>query len=206
MSQEQSPQTGGLNVTQVLQAAAHGDAQASEQLLPLVYEELRRVAHAAMGRERAGGAGFTLQATALVHEAYLRLVGDQPISWDSRAHFFGAAAQAMRRILVDRARTRKRLRHGGGRARVDLHDVAEVTDSDAEVPEGTDLVALDEALNRLREQDGRACDVVMLKYFAGLTNDQIASILGVSSATVRNDWTFAKAWLLRSMSDGETPT
>lgn len=185
-------------VTRILHAAAQGDNAATEQLLPLVYGELRRLAQGYMNNERGMGAGQTLQATALVHEAYLRLVGGAEVSWNSRGHFFGAAAQAMRRILVERARYRDRVKHGGGRQRVGLNEVAAVVAAPDEET-GTDLVALDAALNKLASIDSRQCEVVMLKYFAGLTNDEAAAVLGVSSATVRNDWTFAKAWLMREM-------
>jgi RNA polymerase sigma factor (TIGR02999 family) len=144
-----------------------------------------------MSNERAGQ---TLQATALVHEVYLRLVGSADVSWASRAQFFSAAAQAMRRILVERARARGRLKRGGGAQRVELDEQAAVT----ETPR-TDLVALDGALDRLAAISPRKCDVVMLKFFAGMTNDEVAAALGVSSATVRNEWTFAKAWLLSEL-------
>lgn len=183
-------------VTRILHAAGRGEPGASEQLLPLVYGELRRLAQGYMAAEKPGQ---TLQATALVHEAYLRLVGDGDVSWNSRAHFFGAAALAMRRILVDRARQKQRLRHGGDLHRVDLADVATLAAPEDD-DHATDLVTLDACLNALAQYDRRKCDVVMLKYFAGLTNDEVAAALGVSSATVRNDWTFAKAWLLRAMS------
>lgn len=188
---------GDQQITQILHDAAAGDPRAGEQLLPVVYEELRRLARSAMLRERGAQ---TLQPTALVHEAYLRLVGGGDVSWNSRGHFFGAAALAMRRILVERARHRRRLKHGGGARRVELGpgDLAEHLA--AERAEGeTDLLALDAALDKLAEYDQRKCDVVMLKYFAGLTNDQVSAAMDVSSATVRNDWTFAKAFLKREM-------
>lgn len=182
-------------VTQLLDAVKEGDPHAGEQLLPLVYDELRRLARSYMGKEKEGQ---TLQATALVHEAYMRLLGGADVSWDSRGHFFSAAAMAMRRILVERARHRKRIKHGGEMKRVDA-DPGDVAGENDAKQSGTDLVALDEALNRLGEYDRRKCDVVMLKYFAGLTNDEVAAALGVSSATVRNEWTFAKAWLAREL-------
>lgn len=186
--------TSPYQVTQLLGAVKDGDPRASEQLLPLVYDELRRLARSYMGKEKEGQ---TIQATALVHEAYMRLLGGMDVSWDSRGHFFSAAAMAMRRILVERARHRKRIKHGGEVQRVDA-DPAHVAGVE-EKQSGTDLVALDEALNKLGEYDRRKCDVVMLKYFAGLTNDEIAAALGVSSATIRNEWTFAKAWLAREL-------
>src|ERR1043165_8507127 len=188
-------------VTQLLHAARAGDARASEQLLPLVYDELKKLARSYMQKEEPGQ---TLQATALVHDAYLRLVGPANISWDSRGHFFGAAALAMRRILVERARARAQLKRGSGRDRLDLAEVAEVVpEPDSE--SGTDLVALDAALKKLALVDKRKHDVVMLKYFAGLTNDEAAAALGVSSATVRNDWTYSKVWLIRELRAGAAP-
>lgn len=188
---------GSNEVTQLLAAANAGDAAASEQLLPLIYDELRKLARSYMRRESDGQ---TLQATALVHDAYLRLVGSGEVSWNSRGHFFGAAALAMRRILVERARARGRVKRGGGARRVELGDRAE------ERPDaGVDLIALDEVLQKLERYDKRKCEVVMLRYFTGLTNDEIAAALGVSSATVRNEWTFAKAWLLRELSTMEAP-
>ena len=185
-------------VTQLLHAARGGDPRASEQLLPLVYAELHRLAQAYMKKESPGQ---TLQATALVHDAYLRLVGAADVSWDSRGHFFGAAARAMRRILVEKARMRAQLKRGAGRHRHDMAEVADVA-PDAVEDVGTDLVALDGALDRLAAVDRRKHEVVMLKYFAGLTNDEVASALGVSSATVRNDWTYSKAWLVRELRAG----
>lgn len=178
-------------VTQLLELAVKGDAKASEDLLPLVYEELRKLARAQMGREAPGQ---TLQATALVHEAYLRLVGGSDVRWENRGHFFGAAARAMRRILVERARHRGRIKHGGGRARVELDENAVASEEPT-----TDLVALDEVLDRLAEFDKRKSEVVMLRYFAGLSIEETAAALGVSPATVKNEWTFARAWLHREM-------
>jgi RNA polymerase sigma factor (TIGR02999 family) len=184
-------------VTQLLHAAGGGDPRASEQLLPLVYAELHRLAQAYMQREKPGQ---TLQATALVHDAYVRLVGGAGVSWDSRGHFFGAAARAMRRILVEKARMRAQLKRGAGRDRVDLAEVAVFAEPGTDG--GTDLVALDGALEKLGAVDRRKHEVVMLKYFAGLTNDEAAAALGVSSATVRNDWTYSKAWLIRELRGG----
>jgi RNA polymerase sigma factor (TIGR02999 family) len=187
------PQT---NITQLLEAAARGDRQASEQLLPVVYEDLRRLASALMARERSPGM-HTLQPTALVHEAYLRLVGGADVSWDNRAHFFAAAATAMRRILIDRAR----------HIRAARIPIAHGADSDMAPEPGTatlpadpdELLALDAAMVSLQARDERQHSVVMLRYFAGLTIEQTASALGVSTGTVKNDWTFARAWLLREM-------
>jgi RNA polymerase sigma factor (TIGR02999 family) len=180
------------DVTQLLEAIGSGDGSAADDLLPLVYEELRRLARARISREPAQ----TLQATALVHEAYLRLVGPEDQQrWENRGHFFGAAALAMRRILVERARHQQRLKHGGGRQRVDLNeDVAQVN------PESTDLVALDSALNALQKRDPRKAEVVMLRYFAGLSIEETARAMGLSPATVKNEWTIARAWLHRELS------
>lgn len=175
-------------VTQLLHAAAGGDARASNQLLPLVYEELRKLAAARMAKEPNAAAGFTLEPTALVHEAYLRLVGPGDVRWNSRGHFFGAAALAMRRILVERARSRKGAR--GRRADVEIEALA------AE-PEPEQMIAVDEALAKLEQTDKRKYDVVMLRYFAGLSVENTAEALGISPATVKNDWAFARAWLKR---------
>jgi len=185
-------------VTQLLHAARGGDPRAAEQLLPLVYDELKRLARSYMRKESPGQ---TLQATALVHDAYLRLVGPSEVSWESRGHFFGAAALAMRRILVERARARAQVKRGSGRERVELTDVAEVATEEGEEG-GTDLVSLDAALIKLASVDKRKHDVVMLRYFAGLTNDEAAAALGVSPATVRNDWTYSKVWLIRELRGG----
>ena len=187
-------------VTQLLALASDGDSQAAAELLPLVYDELRRLARARMAKEAGGGAGFTLQPTALVHEAYMRLLGPggEQMKWDNRGHFFGAAARAMRRILVERARHRDRIKHGGDRKRVELNDDAKM----AAEPEAGELLALDEVLDKLEKYDQRKAEVVMLRYFAGLSVEETAAALGVSEATVKNDWTFARAWLQREMAKG----
>ncbi|MBN8644917.1 MAG: sigma-70 family RNA polymerase sigma factor [Planctomycetes bacterium] len=186
------------DVTMLLQAIGDGDDHAAARLLPLVYDELRKLAHARMNNEAPGQ---TLQPTALVHEAYMRLVDAQGRSprWDGRGHFFGAAALAMRRILVERARHRNRIKHGGGRKRVDLEDA----DAAAHAPDGTDLVALDEALQKLEKLDKRKHDVVMLRYFAGLSIEEAAGALALSPATVKTEWSFARAWLRREMAGAE---
>lgn len=175
------------DVTRLLQALDAGDPQAADQLLPLVYEELRKLAAAKMAQERPGQ---TLQATALVHEAWLRLAGSGEQRWESRRHFFAAAAESMRRILVEKARRRLRVRHGGGLERVDLDEV--------EIPGGVreeQLVAVDEALAALEREDPKKAEVVKLRYFVGLTHREIAEVLNLSEATVERHWSFAKAWL-----------
>jgi RNA polymerase sigma factor (TIGR02999 family) len=183
------------NVTQILAAVSEGDSKAAAELLPLVYEELRKLARANMKRESEG---HTLQPTALVHEAYMRLVGGADVKWDNRGHFFGAAARAMRRILVERARARGRIKRGGERKRVEM-----VEEMMAVEPESTDLLALDEALDRLEKYDRRKCEVVMLRYFAGLSIEETAAGMGLSPATVKNEWAFARAWLHRELKQDE---
>jgi RNA polymerase sigma factor (TIGR02999 family) len=175
------------DVTQVLARIESGDLKASEQLLPLVYNELRRLAAQRIAHEKPGQ---TLQATALVHEAYIRLVaGEKAQHWNSRSHFFGAAAEAMRRILVEGARRKRGPEAGGRHCRVELSDVAE--------PQGLDLdlIALSEALEKLQTKDPRAAELVKLRFFAGLTRHEAAEILGISVATADNDWAYAKGWL-----------
>jgi RNA polymerase sigma factor (TIGR02999 family) len=186
------------DVTQLLDAAATGDPRAAAELLPLVYAELRKLAAERLAGEQPGQ---TLQPTALVHEAYLRLVGGlAPRDWNGRGHFFAAAAEAMRRILVDAARRKKAAVHGGGRVRVDL-DRVEVT---SDLPPDR-LLALDEALDRLGRQDPVAGRLVQLKYFAGLSVEQAADALGLSRATAYRHWTFARAWLVCQLIDGDDP-
>jgi len=180
-------------VTEILQAIDGGDDQAAERLLPLVYAELRRLARQRMAREPAG---LTLQPTALVHEAYLRLIGPGETPWGGRAHFFAAAAEAMRRILIERARRHRLPKHGGGRRRLPL-DPSDLTADD----EPIDLLVLDEALRRLESRDARMGEIVKLRFFAGLTIEQTAQALGVTSRTVDRDWTAARAWLFREMTE-----
>jgi RNA polymerase sigma factor (TIGR02999 family) len=204
------------HVTVLLQAAAAGDARASSELLPLVYDELRRLADSNMRREADRGAGHTLQPTALVHEAYLRLVGDVSPSaqgpnvqgWNGRGHFFGAAAQAMRRILIERARARNAQKRGGGAARVELRDDAVATTAggvELDDAKADEIIALDRALDRLSALDERSARVVMLRYFAGLTVEQTAAAMDLSPATVKKCWVFARAWLNREIGSSTTP-
>jgi RNA polymerase sigma factor (TIGR02999 family) len=183
-------------VTRILSAIEQGDPSAAEQLLPLVYAELRNLAAQKLAQE---GPGQTLQATALIHEAYLRLVGtDTEQQWNSRGHFFAAAAEAMRRILVENARRKGRRKRGGDRRRVDL-DLAEP----AAPQRPDDLLALDEALERLAAKDRAKADLVKLRYFAGLTMEQTAKMLGISLATAHRWWNYARAWLHQDIVQGE---
>jgi len=182
------------NVTRLLDAAAAGEPRAVAELLPLVYDELRKLAAVRMGAEAPD---HTLQPTALVHEAYLRLVGGgQPQDWNGRGHFFAAAAEAMRRILVERARRKGRHRHGGGYRRVDLDDALSV----AAAEPSHDLLDLDEALTRLEATDRIAASLVKLRYFAGLTMPETAEHLGIPLRTAERNWTYARTWLHREMS------
>jgi RNA polymerase sigma factor (TIGR02999 family) len=183
-------------VTRILSAMEQGDSQAAEHLLQLVYDELRRLAAQHLGHEKPGQ---TLTATALVHEAYLRLVGkgDEP-RWESRGHFYAAAAEAMRRILVENARRKRSLKRGGGLARQELPDVELVAPEPRE-----DLLALDEALDRLAAKDKVKADLVRLRYFAGLPGAQAARALGISRATADRYWAYARAWLYREMTHGD---
>ena len=174
-------------ITRILEAIDEGDAHAAEELLPLVYDELRRLAAQKLSREKPGQ---TLQATALVHEAYIRLVGSEDPHWDSRGHFFPAAAEAMRRILVERARRKQTQRAGGEFQRLELATVEAAAGSPR-----VDLLALDEALNKLAAKDRRKAELVSLRFFAGLTNEQAAQALGIASSTADADWSYAKSWL-----------
>ena len=177
-----------------------GGPGSSGELLPEVYDELRKLARARLARERHQNQ--TLQATALVHEAYLRVAGDgQPRQWDRRGHFFAAAALAMRRILVERARHYQRIKHGQGAERVDLDSAMLRAD-----PALTDLVAVDEALTRLEQTDARKAQIVSLRYFAGLSVEETAAALDLSAATVKNEWAFARAWLYRALGPIGPPT
>jgi RNA polymerase sigma factor (TIGR02999 family) len=181
------------DVTQILSAAAAGDPKAAAELLPLVYEELRKLAAARLADEKPGQ---TLQATALVHEAYVRLVGGaQPQNWNGRGHFFAAAAEAMRRILINRARDKSRLKRGGDRRRIHL---ADLTDPDAATPD--DLLDLDEALDRLAASYPQAAELVKLRFFAGLTLDEAAESLGIPPRSADRQWAFARAWLADALS------
>jgi RNA polymerase sigma factor (TIGR02999 family) len=180
------------DVTCVLSAMAQGDPQASEQLLPLVYDELRRLAARKMAKESPGQ---TLEATALVHEAYLRLVDrEQAQAWNSRRHFFAAAAEAMRRILVERARHKRSLKAGGQRHRQELADI-----EPAALEPGLDLLALNEVLEKLETQDQRKADLVKLRFFAGLTIEEAAQVLDIATSTADKDWAYARCWLRLEM-------
>lgn len=178
-------------VTVILNQIQKGDANAAQALLPVVYEELRRLAAHKMAQERAG---HTLQPTALVHEAWLRVAGPAELTWENRAHFFGAAAEAMRRILIESARRRMRRKRGGHLERIDLEEIA------IAVPERDEtLLAVDEALSDLEKDDPSKARVVKLKFFAGLTNQEVAQSLGVTERTVERTWAYAKAWLFRTI-------
>ncbi|MGB7343934.1 MAG: ECF-type sigma factor [Pirellulaceae bacterium] len=183
------------DVTNILSAIENGDRQAAEQLLPIVYQELRRLAASRMTREKAG---HTLQPTALVHEAFMRLVGgEEPHKWNGREHFFAAAAESMRRILIESARRRNAEKRGGGMMRCELLD-----GDAASCPEDDDtLLALHDALGDLEQHDAQLAKLVELRYFAGLTIDETAEVLGVSSRTVKRNWTYARAWLRNAMDD-----
>jgi len=186
------------DITQILSAIDAGDARAAEQLLPLVYDELRKFAAAQLAHEQPGQ---TLQATALVHEAYIRLVGGDKVQhWNSRGHFFAAAAEAMRRILVDAARRKRSLRRGGARQRAEL-----LEDDAVSLPINDELLDLDTALTKLSETDSQAAEVVKLRLFAGMTVEEAAKVLGVSPRTAKRLWAFARAWLGRELESYAEP-
>ena len=187
------------SVTRLLQACSAPDSKGTAALLALVYDQLRAIAAQRMAQERPG---HTLQATALVHEAYLRLIGDTHLAWDSRGHFFAAAAEAMRRILIERARRRGRLRHGGGWGRVDLDAVEVAADPQSE-HQAERLLLLDQALTRLAAEAPEKAQVVKLRYFTGLTHEEIASAIGISRATVERHWAFARAWLMHEVKSAD---
>ena len=181
---EENPQ----KITQLLNQWSNGDAEVLDDLMPLVYKELRRQASRYLRRERAN---HTLQPTALINEAYLKLINQRDVKWQNRAHFFAIAAQAMRRILVDYAKTRNREKRGGAAENLPLDEAYAIVSKEKSV----DLVALDEALNKLAQFDERQAKVVELRYFSGLSIDETAEVLGVSNVTIRRDWNMAKAWL-----------
>jgi RNA polymerase sigma factor (TIGR02999 family) len=185
-------------VTRILSALDQGDPHAAEELLPLVYDQLRRLAAKKLAQEKPGQ---TLQATALVHEAYLCLLDtDQPAHWSGRGHFFAAAAEAMRRILIDNARRKRRPKHGGGRQRVELDEALSLAE-----PPSYDLLALDEALSRLAAREPRKAELVKLRFFAGLTAAEAAQVLGISTATAERYWAYARIWLFAELNEPDSP-
>jgi RNA polymerase sigma factor (TIGR02999 family) len=186
------------DVTHLLNAIEQGDPHAAGQLLPLLYDELRRLAAQQLGREKAGQ---TLQPTALVHEAYLRLVGkgDEP-HWDGRGHFFAAAAEAMRRILVENARHKRSLKQGGDRVRREFDEVQPAAPEPVE-----DLLALDEALDKLAIKDPQKAELVKLRYFAGMTIEEASAVLGISAATAKRHWAYTRAWLYQEITGAPLP-
>ncbi len=181
-----------MHITRIISEIEAGDTGASERLLPLVYDELRKLASSKLGKEKPGQ---TLQATALVHEAFLRLVhSEQSVQWNGRAHFFGAAAHAMKRILIENARRKQRLRHGGEWQRQDLEEANVVSTLPDE-----ELLALDDALTRLNATDPEKAELIHLRFFAGLTTEQAAEVLGISPTTAKRHWRFARMWLHREV-------
>jgi RNA polymerase sigma factor (TIGR02999 family) len=180
------------DVTRILNSIQSGDSKAAGELLPLVYEELRRLAAYRMAQETPGQ---TLQPTALVHEAWLRLTGNENIRWDGRAHFFGAAAEAMRRILIDNSRRKHAARHGGGQHRLDIQDI----EIPAELKGDDELLAVNEALDKFAAQNPEKAELVKLRYFVGLTIEEAAELLGISVATAKRQWTYSRAWLFREI-------
>ena len=186
-----------VDVTQILDAIEHGDAQAAAQLLPLVYDELRKLAAEKMVQEKPGQ---TLQATGLVHEAYVRLVDTKRAQrWNSRGHFFAAAAEAMRRILVENARRKRSVKHGGARQRLDLDEGVSLVEEPT-----NEILALHEALDQLAAEDAKKAELVKLRYFTGLSVEEAAGVLGISRATADRWWAYAKVWLYCAISDSES--
>jgi len=186
------------NVTRILNAIEQGDAKAADELLPLVYEDLRRLAAQKLSQEPAGQ---TLQATALVHEAYIRLVGDEPANWDNRGHFFAAAAEAMRRILVENARRKQSQKRGGGHERVNLEELTVSITGPSE-----NIISVSEALDKLGAKDPAVAELVKLHYFSGLTLDQVAQLRGIGRRTAVKYLAYARAWLHREISRGDEPS
>jgi len=191
-----SGEEGGLvsDITGILEKVGSGEAHAAHELLPLVYEQLRAAARNQMAQERAD---HTLQATALVHEAYVRLVGSHQVPWENRAHFYVAAAEAMRRVLIEHARKKGRLKRGGGQKRLPLSGEELAHDPNLE-----DIMSVDAAIQRLEERDGRMARIVRLRFFAGLGTQETAAALGLSDRTIRREWALARAWLHRELSAG----
>lgn len=183
------------DVTRILNAIEQGDVKATDELLPLVYEELRLLAAQKLSRETPGQ---TLQATALVHEAYIRLVGDKPQNWNSRSHFFCAAVEAMRRILIENARSKQKLKRGGDQHRVNLSDADIAIEKDI-----NDLLSLDEALTKLAQEDPTKADLVKLRYFGGLTLEQASHVLKISRATASRYWSYVQAWLFHEINGSD---
>ena len=182
-------------ITRILQHDGHDESHRARHLLPLVYEELRALARARMARE---GAGHTIQATALVHEAFIRLIGDTDPAWNGRGHFFGAAAQAMRRILVEQARRKGRLKHGGGRDRVAFEENFAV-----DAPPTDDVLAVDDAVRKLETRDSRKGRIVNLRYFAGFSAEETAQAMGLSLGTIEREWRFIKVWLREELEEAD---
>lgn len=182
------------DVTRILHSIQQGDSRAADELLPLVYEELRKLAAQKMANEAAG---HTLQPTALVHEAWLRLAGEENQQWDGRGHFFAAAAESMRRILIERARCRNSLKRGGNFERMNLDDV-----DVAVLADGDSLLLINDALEKLEKEDPDAAQVVKLRFFAGMTNEEAGQVLGVTGRTAKRYWTFARAWLFQELRGG----
>ena len=188
---QRQPSRDMSDLTRILQAMESGEAQAAEKLLPLVYEELRKLAAAKMAHETPNQ---TLQPTALVHEAWLRLTGDENVKWEGRGHFFGAAAEAMRRILIDNARRKRALRHGGDQQRVDIAEVEIAT-----LAKDDELLAMNEALEKFAMVDREKAELVKLRYFVGLTIEEAAAVLNISTPTAKRWWTYSRAWLYQKI-------